>query len=335
MDTKYGDISRDTAGFWTGKLLERGQHGMVTERFGSIDPQGQNKSDTRKWTRYHSLPRAVAPLAEGIAPGGQRLTKEVVTATLDQYGDLVWITDKVADLHEDPVMDEATKLIGEQSAETIEAIRISYLKGGSNVTYANGVASRSLVTSCVLQNDLRRIHRAMKKNKAREISEIIPATAMVSTEPVAASYFAMGSTDLLSDLKNLDGWNPLENYSQVTKGLDHEYGKCEEFRFILTPMFEPWEAAGVAGTTYLSSGAKVSDNTACDVYPIIIVARDSYAIVPLQGKKAVKISVQNPGKISVDNPLGQKGFVSWMTWQGGAILNHLWVMRYEVAATAL
>jgi N4-gp56 family major capsid protein len=43
----------------------------------------------------------------------------------------------------------------------------------------------------------------------------------------------------------------------------------------------------------------------------------------------------NPGRATKDDPLGQIGFVSWGTWQTGAILNQNWLARLEVAATAV
>jgi len=84
--TTYGDISPRTAGFAKAKLLDRGQHLMVLERFGYFDPQQKHKTKTAKWRRYLSLPRATAPLAEGIPPQGQKLTYEDVSVTLEQYG---------------------------------------------------------------------------------------------------------------------------------------------------------------------------------------------------------------------------------------------------------
>jgi len=48
----------------------------------------------------------------------------------------------------------------------------------------------------------------------------------------------------------------------------------------------------------------------------------------------VDIGVGNPGKKTKDDPLGQKGFVSWKTYQTGAILNQSWMARLECASTA-
>lgn len=331
--TTYGDISPRTAGFAKAKMLKRGQHLMVTERFGQVDPQQKNKTKTAKWRRYNSLPRNTAPLAEGVTPKGQKLTHTDVTATLEQYGDWVQLTDVILDTHEDPVLNETAGLCGEQAAEVVEAIRINTLKAGTNVYYANGVASRATVDSPPTRADFRKIFRAFKSNKAQEISQIIPASAMISTQAVEPAFFVMGHTDLKADLRGLPGFVPVSQYSNAMKALPGEVGSLEEFRFVLTPMFEPWEAAGASGTTHLSGGVAVSTAASCDVYPMIVVARDAYGIVPLQGQNAITPMVHNP-KTSSDDPLAQRGHVAWKTMQTAVRLNELWMARLEVACTA-
>lgn len=332
--TTYEDISPRTRGKAVKKLLERGQYLMTTERFGQIDPQPKNSTLTRKWRRYHSLPRASAPLAEGVPPTGHKLTYTDITATLEFYGDVVKTTNIVKDTHEDPVLNESMKICGEQAGETVEELRINFLKAGTNVYYANGVATRATVNSPAVRGDFRKIYRAFKKAKAREISDIISATAKISTEPVESAYFCMGHTDLDADIRGLSGFVPSAQYSNSMKRLPGEIGKIEQFRIILTAMFDPWLTSGLAGQTYLSGGAEVSSDAQCDVYPLICVARDSYAIVPLQGYQAIDIGVVNPGKKTKDDPLGQIGFVSWGTYQAGTILNQNWCARLEVGATA-
>ena len=114
MMTTYGSISGGTAGKAARKILDRGQFLMVVERFGQVDPQPRNSSKTRKFRRYESLLRAMAPLAEGIPPAGQKLTFSDIECTLEQFGDSVPLTDVIADTHEDPVLDQIMKICGEQ-----------------------------------------------------------------------------------------------------------------------------------------------------------------------------------------------------------------------------
>lgn len=332
--TTYDDISPRTKGAAKRKLLERGQHLMVIERFGQIDPQPKNSTKTRMWRRYNSLPRASAPLAEGIPPTGHKLTYTDVTATLEMYGDVVKLTRIITDTHEDPVLSDTMDNCGQQAAETIEEMRINVAKGGSNVFYANSVTSRATVNSPPLRGDFRRIYRYLKAHKAREVSKINKASALISTEPVMPAYYVLASTDLDADIRAIPGFIPYQNYSDSDKAIPGEIGAVEQFRFVLTPMFEPWSASGASGTEYLSGGAAVTTAASADVYPMLIFSENCFGIVPLQGMESVDIAVINPGKPTKDDPHGQIGFVSWFTYQAAAILNQTWLVRYEVCATS-
>ncbi len=328
-----GTISDRTNGYAVAKLLERSQYDMVFERFGQVDPQGQNKTTTRKWRRYLSLQPALAPLAEGVPPSGQELTYEDIQCVLEQYGDLVKITDKIADTHTDPVLNEATELCGEQIGETIERLRINFLTAGTNVFFANGVANRSLVNSPATLSDFRNIYRTFRRNKAKFISKIISATANVGTEPVAPAYFAIGHTDLDADIKGIAGFVPVEKYSSAVQALPFEVGKVENIRIILVNTIDAWKEAGVSGSTHLTNGGNGTGKA--DVYPLLVFAKDAYGMVPLQGYNSVTPHVYNPGQPSPYDPLGQIGFVSWKTYQGGIILNQMYMARLEVAAKQL
>lgn len=324
-----------TNGYAVAKLLKRGQARMILERFGQVDPQGQNKSLTRKYRRIEALPPAIAPIAEGVAPSGQQLTVTDLQCVLEQYADFIPFTDVIQDTIEDNTLDDMVKAAAQQVSETKEIIRFSVLKAGTNVFYGGSVASRLLVNSTVSRSDLRRIYRSMKRNRAEEISEIIAPTAKIATEPVGRAYFAVSHTDLDSDWKGVTGFTPVEKYSDAMKALPNEIGKVENMRIITSDLFSSWKAAATSvgsQTTYLSGGAAAAGYP--DVYPILIFGQDSYAIVPLQGKNAVKINVINPSP-SIADVCGQKGAVSWKMYDGCIILNELWMARYEVAAKSI
>ena len=335
--TVYGDISPRVGVVAERKLLDRGQHLMLLERFGSFDPQGSNRGKSRKWRRYLSLARAVAPLAEGMTPAAQKMTFEDVLVTLEQYGDLVELTDVIADTHEDPVLDTCMTLCGEAAAETVEWLRFVVLRAGSNVFYSGTATIRTEVEEEVDLKDFRAVFRAMKKNKAKEISQIISATGKIATEPVGAAYFAVCHTDLMASLADIDGWTPVEKYASDTAALPGEVGKVENIRVLASAFYEPWLLAGETAAigTVLANGIACTGANDADVYPILVFARDSYGIVPLQGRGAVTPIVQNPNTPRGGDPLGQRGSVGWKTYQATAILNQNWVARIEVAAKAL
>ena len=330
--TTYGDISPRTAGHATKDLLERGQPMAILERFGYFDPQGKNKTKTRKWRRYEALQPATTPLAEGVTPAGSAINFTDIEVVLQQFGDFVSLTDVIQDTHEDPVLKEMMQVLAEQIVETIELVRFNALKAGTNVFYGGTGTTRATVNGTVSRGQLRKIKRTLKRNRAREIADVIAPTAKVATEPVAKAYFAVGHTDLDSDLQNVPGFVPVEKYAAMTKVMDGEVGKIEGIRFVLTDLFEPWQEAGAYGSTFLSGGIDATGNA--DVYPLLVFAKDAYAIVPLQGANAITPMVNNPGKPVQGDELGQRGSVAWKGYQATAILNDAWMARYEVAATA-
>ena len=330
-----GDIGYRSAGKVKKRLLRRGNYKLVAAKFGQAFTQGKHTTLTAKWRRYENFPTAEAPLSEGITPPGRKLAKTDITSTLQQFGDWSELTDVVFDTHEDDVPKETVNLCGDQIGETVEVVTIAAQKSGSNVFYANNAGSRSAVNSPPLPGDFKRIERSFAKNKAEKITSMIKASQKVSTEPVDPAYIVMGHTDCKADLESMEGFVPVRNYADSSKMLHpSEIGYLGAFRFLLTPLFEPWQAAGTAGTTYLSSGDIPGSSLSADVYPLIVVAKDSYGVVRLQGVDAVKPAVVYPKPV-VGDELAQRGFVSWKIYYTAVILNSSWLARYEVAATAI
>ena len=330
-----GDIGYRSTGKVKKRLLRRGNYKMVAAKFGQAFTQGKNQTLTAKWRRYENFPTAEAPLQEGITPPGRKLAKTDVTSTLAQYGDWAELTDIVFDTHEDDVPKETVNLCGDQMGETVEVVTIATLKSGSNVFYANNAGSRAALNSPPLPGDFKRIERSLSKNKAEQISSMIKASQNVSTEPIDPGFIVMGHTDLKADIEAMEGFVPRRNYADSSRAVDRtEIGSLGAFRFLLTPLFEPWLVAATSssGTTYLTGG-DISTGYP-DVYPLIVVAKDSYGVVRLQGMDAIKPAVVYPKPV-VGDELGQRGFVSWKIYYTSVILNSSWCARYECCATAL
>lgn len=330
-----GDIGFRSTGLVKKRLLKRGNYRLVAGKFGQPFLQPKHTTLTARWRRYSNFPTADAPLQEGVTPPGRKLAKTDVTSVLQQYGDWAELTDVVFDAHEDDVPRETVNLCGDQMGETVEVVTISTLKAGSTVFYANNAASRTALNSPCLAGDFKRIERSLAKNKAEMVTSMIGASQKISTEPIDPAYIVMGHTDLKADIENLDGFTPVKNYAEMKKVHQTEVGSLGVFRFCLSPLFEPWleAATSTSVTTYLSNGDIPSAAANPDVYPMLVVAKDSYGVVQLQGMEAVKPAVVRP-KPMIGDELGQRGFVSWKIYYTSVILNQSWLARYEVCATA-
>ncbi len=324
--TAYGDISPRTAAYAEKELLKRGLPYLVLEKFGQAKPLPEGNSKVIKFRRYSALPNTPVALTEGVTPAGQTLAVTDITATLEQYGDKITITDVILDTHEDPVLNESVTLLGEQAAQMVEKMRFGVLKAGTSVQYANG-ATRDAVNKPLTLPIQRRCIRSLKRQNGRPITTVVKSTAAFGTEAVAPGYIGLVHPDVENDVRNLAGFVPVEKYGSLSP-YENEIGKCEDVRYLSSTIFEPWaDAGGEKGEMLSSTGAKA------DVYPVLYVARDAYGIVALKGLWAITPMVVNP-KPSDSDPLAQRGHCAWKAMQTAAILNDAWMIRAEVAATA-
>ncbi|HWV16508.1 MAG TPA: N4-gp56 family major capsid protein [Cellvibrio sp.] len=328
--TKYGDIPPRVGIALDTKALAHAQPVLVLQKFGQHRPIGANKGQLLKMRRALPFPAATTPITEGVRPTGQQLVYQDVTFTLAQYGAFAPFTDAVEDTHEDPVLSDLTTLSGEQAAETVEKVLIGNLIGGTNVLYSNG-ASRAAVNTKVTLATQRKATRALKAARGKKITKILSASVSIGTKPVEASYIAFAHTDTEADIRGIAGFKSVSEYGSMQPLCPEEIGSVEDVRYILTQNLGPWiNAGGTPGGTVLSTGG-----SSADVYPILYVAEDAYGVTPLKGKEAVNMMVLKPGTPRFGDELGQWGSVGWKTWHASGILNNTWMVRAEVAATAL
>ncbi len=332
--TTYGALSPRVAAYAVAKLLKRALPYLVIEKFGTNYPIPQKNTLTAKFRRFNALPINATPLVEGVTPDGTPMTVSDYTATLTQYGDFIEITDVVLDTSDDPVMEQATEVLSEQAAQSIETMRFNILVAGTNVQYANGTARDAVNTALSLPLQ-RAVTRALARQNARHITNIVKSTPDYGTQQVAASYVALCHPDVENDIRNMVGYVPIERYGTLTPW-ENEVGKVEQVRYLTSTIFQPFASAGgVISTASGSTTNMISTNgTNADVYPILYLAKNAYGIVPLKGKDALTIMVVNPMPAASD-PLAQRGTAGWKTMQTCIILNDAWMCRLEVGASAL
>jgi N4-gp56 family major capsid protein len=326
--TKYGDISQRTAAWAATEMLAHAEPILVLSKMGLTKPMPKNKAETVKFRRPQTFGAVTDPIVEGVTPSPQKVLFEDVSATLKQYGRPIEITDKVMDLSEDPVLQTASMLAGEQAGSTIEQVLYGILKAGTNVVYANG-ANRAAVNTAISLTKQRAVVRVLNAQKARKITRVLSAGTGYGTSAIEAGFVAVGHTDLEHDIRQLTGFVPVAKYGSRNTISDYEVGSVDSVRYVLTPELAPFpDAGGAKGSMVSTSG------TSADVYPILFFGQDAFASVPLKGGEAITPMVVMAKPTSSD-PMAQRSYVSWKTWFTAVILNDLWMCRLEVAVTAL
>jgi N4-gp56 family major capsid protein len=331
MATKYGDISQRTAAYAEKTMLEHAEPILVLEKFAQTKPLPKNTADNIKFRRPIPYNVSTTQLVEGVTPVPKQMQYEDVPVTLGQYGDVIEITDKVHDLSEDPVLRDASMLAGEQAAETKELILWGAMKAGTNVAYSGTgtPVARTDVNAAITLNLCRNAIRNLKAQRAKPITSMVSASPKYATEAVAPSWVAFAHTDVEQDIRDLSGFTPVERYGNFQPISDYECGKVEQLRFILSPVLAPFAGAGAAvgATGLVATGGNI------DVYPVVVVSKNSYATVPLKGANSMSPRVVNPDRIDKSDILGQRGYVGWKMYFAALILNEAWVQRIEVGVS--
>lgn len=324
--TTYGDISPAVAGHHAAELLTRAIPYLILEKFAQTKPLPSNSTKTLIFRRYNALSNTPVALTEGVTPAGKSLTKTDVSVTMQQYGDFVELTDQVADFHDDPVLVETQSILGEQAGQLLEKVRYNVLKAGTSVFYANGSA-RNAVNTKITTALQRKITKTLKRQNAKPITTVLRSTPAYETRNVKASYIGIGHTDLENDIRDMTGFKAVETYGSMSP-YENEVGSIEDVRYLTSTMFDPFADAGAAAAGNFES----TSGTNCDVYPVLYLAKDAWACVPLKGKAAITPTIVNPKPVQGD-PLGQRGSAGWKAYHACVILNDAWMSRGEVAVT--
>lgn len=326
--TTYTTLSQRTSAWAATEMLSHAEPMEVIMKYGLSKPLPKNKANQVSFRRPVPFTVSTVPAAEGVTPSAQVMAYEDVTATMQQYVFITEITDHVADMAEDPVMSDASMLIGEQMGETLEMVTYAAVKAGTTKFYANGSA-RTDVNTVITLTKQRTVTRTLKANRAKKIAARLAGSPNFATYPVDAAYFAFANTDIESDLRGISGFTPVEQYGSM-KSEPYEVGKLEDVRYILAPHFDAWaDGGGSTSTMVTTSGSNA------DVYPVLYLGKEAFGCIPLRGANAAKPMVLQPGVPSKSDPAGQRGYVSTKAYFVAKILNQSWMARLEVAATAL
>lgn len=324
-------------------MLSHAEKIQVLGSFGAQKEQPLRKTDTRVFRRLNpwnmasngtpSITAANFITAEGTTPTANTISYTDVSVTLNQYAVLFKITSKAELMYEDDIPEDMRKLTGETLAEVAELVCYGQIKAGSSVIYANG-SSRAAVNTTISLPKLRLAARTMESNRAARVTSVIKPGINFGTSPVPPGYVVFIHTDCESDVRDLPNFLPVEKYGPSAKKVhEREIGSVEQFRFVTSPLFSPYLAAG-SGTLnvcYSAGGSNV------DVYPMIIIAEEAFGHISLKGHGRTSISptIIPASQKNHANPSGMFGYVGADFWYNAVRLNENWMTRIECGVAAL
>lgn len=292
--------------FYVKNLLRRYTPALQFARFATKDTVARRQGLTVNWRRFSAMAALTTPLTEGVTPTGQSLAVTAITAAMQQFGGFVTISDVLDFAAIDPVLTEASEILGEQAGLTIDVLTRDVVAAGTNVVFANGTARIQVGAANVLTSLLiRRARRVLKRNN-------VPPAA-------GGDYIGFVHPDGVFDLTGDAAWVNAANYAGATRIFDGELGRLWGVRFIETTNAPVWAGQGATGA---------------DVYGTIIVGRGAYGIPELTGESSPDIIVKQLGSAGTADPLNQRATAGWKVAHATRRLAEEAIVRIEHGVTA-
>lgn len=304
-------FSSDIESYIADETLPLTRKQLVVYQFGDPLTLPKGRGTTYTATRYVRVPLPFATLSEGVPPIGETMTIQQVSATAQQWGDKITITDVAELTIKHPLFKKAIELTGLQVAETLERNTFNNLLGGTQINYVNATGSRfALAATDVLNpHEINRAYGALFTNGApRYMGDEMTDTkieadgggARASSNPRATPhYVAVMHSLVVQDMRENSTISQAWTYSDINRLYNSEVGEWGGIRFAISNMVPTFtgvaQVAGTAGT----SGALATGN-----YYIIVTGSDTqnqYESVLAQVSAVIPVTGPN-GSISVTVP---------------------------------
>lgn len=297
-------LAADLQTYFSKKLLMQANYITVLDQFGYKEKIPSASSKTISFTQYADLTPTTTPLTEGTAPTDTALSSSAITATIDQLGAYVTLTDLAELTVKHPVVQKTTELLGVQAARSYDRVINAVVQAGTNVVYPGAIASRATITttSYLTFAEIRKAVALLRNNGATEFED---GNFVLVVDPSV-------ETDLMADTTFQ---NTVYRQNQPTKGNEFYKGTITKFAGVTVVRSNniPTVLGGVGG--------------AIPIHFSYIFGRNAYAVSDLQTLAMYK---EGPGTVS--DPLHQKMTMGWKVGFKAVILNNNFMTRLESAS---
>ena len=207
--------------YYDSELIRNAQPLLVHDRFGQKRSIPKNGGKTIEFRKLNPFPKATTALTEGVTPDGKKLDWSKLSATVNQYGDYVTVSDMLDLTAIDNNILEATVILGDQAGRTLDTVTREVINAGTNVQYANGeVNARHEITPehTVTVAAVKKAVNTLKKGLAKKID---------------GDYVAIIHSNVAYDLMNDPEWQNVKDYNPKD-WYEGEIGRIFGCRFIET-----------------------------------------------------------------------------------------------------
>lgn len=318
-------------------MLERAEADKVLDIAFTEKPHNKKEGRSVRMARWAVPATNTTAVSEGVNNASRNLVAENVYATLNEYSEVFAWSSQADEM--DPL--DYEEGAGEVGADLVmrdrTALKWAAMIAGTQKIYnSSSITARADVNGVITGGRIEQGITIVRNAKGSVFKDIQLGSNKVGSSGLMPSFYVFGHENLRYDIENLPRFQRASDYPSDVRANTYEIGSVAggRGRVILSPELEP---VINAGATYVAAANLRSTGGAnYDVYPIVIVAKNSLACVPLRGK-----GTRGQGNLQVfhikdpdrTDPAGLTRLWSCKWNETNLIVNELWVCRIEVACT--
>lgn len=246
--TTGNDLSVEMKTFYSQYLIKLVGPKLIHDQFGQQEDIPQNNGKTIEFRKFEPLPKLLTPLSEGVTPAGQKLDVTAITATVNQFGGFIEISDILDMTAYEKIMTEATELLADQAGRTLDSVTRDIITAGTNVLYANSKTSRGNLVQTTDKLTVTDIRKAVRKLK-------------IQNAPKFGAYYAgIIHPDNEYDLMDDNDWKYPHQYVDTDNIYDGELGAIAGVRFVETTEAKVWHAEDLISSSRTLTVTAYSSN---------------------------------------------------------------------------
>ena len=311
------ELSPEMKTYYDRTLLDEAQPNLVHDQFGQERDIPRGGGKTIEFRKFSSLPKATTPLTEGVTPDGGKLNVTAITATIQQYGYYVAVSDLLDMTAIDPVISETVRQLGSQAGITLDTITREELQGGTNVYY---VPDRSSGEEVEVKS-----RATLGGGSTAHLKDIFVCAAILkgkNAPKIDGSYVAIVHPYVAMELmaEAGAGWLDVMKYGDPKRIFEGELGKVGGVRFVESSEAKIYADAGAEGAD--GESGKYS------VYGTLVLGNNAYGKTAIAGA-GLETIVKPRGSAGTADPLNQRSTVGWKATKVAKRLCEEYMVRME------
>lgn len=315
MTDTLSTLNAEAKAFYDRNLLDRAKPTLKLLQIGQARNIPKGSGNQVSYRRFNQLSTATTALTESVTPAANALSVTEITGTAQEYGNYVQISDALNLMAIDPVLTEATDVLGENGGQSLEEITRAELLNGTSVLYPASITSRSNVAAAnvISLTQIRRGVRTLMSNDCLPFygdrDDTGQGGMFIGYIHPRVWYDLVGDTTVLNTF----------SYSDPTKLYTMKIPTIGQVAWIISTKAPVFAGAGSGGA---------------DVYGTFIFGKNAFGVTNVGGTGTFETIVKQLGSAGSADPLNQRATAGWKSFQLPKILNNNFMVRLESAVSA-